>query len=210
MTETATGRSRPYAPRMAPSDRREQLLDAALQIIVRDGIHKVSIDTVAREARVTRPVVYGVFADTNALLRASLDREERAILAQLAQIVPTPGEGRPADAALAFLDGFLRAVLAAPDRWRAVFALVDSTTPAYRKRVERGRQMLIGVFEQLVRWAAADGLDPRTDVEMLARALYALVWDAGRTVLAEPKDFPPDRVLAFARATLARFLPVSS
>lgn len=205
MTETVARRNRPYAPRMAPDERREHLLDAALQIIVRDGIHKVSIDSVAKEAGVTRPVVYTHFDDANALLRASLDREERAVLAQLADIAPTPGIGDPAEAALAFLDGFLRAVLAAPDRWRAVFALVDSSTPAYRKRVERGRQLLISLFEELVRWAASDGLDPETDVAMLARALYALVWDAGRTVLAEPGAFPPDRIMKFARQVVRRF-----
>ena len=205
MTDTVERRNRPYAPRMAPDQRRDQLLDAALRIIVRDGIHRVSIDTVAREAGVTRPVVYGLFDDTNALLRASLDREERAILAQLAEITPAPGGGDPAAAALAFLDGFLRAVLAAPDRWRAAFALVDSSTPTYRKRVERGRRALIAVFEDLVRWGASDGLDPDTDVEMLARTLYAVVWDAGRTVLAEPKAFPPDRIMRFAESAIARF-----
>ena len=38
-----------------------QLLDAALEVIARDGYAGVSIDAIAREAGVTRPVVYGVF-----------------------------------------------------------------------------------------------------------------------------------------------------
>lgn len=197
-------KARPYAARKSPEERREQLLDAALRVIVRDGIHKVSMDTVSKEAGVTRPVIYGVFTDTNDLLRASLAREEAAVIAQLSAIMPTVGEGKPGTAALIFLEGFLTAVLEAPDRWRAVFALVDSSTPAYRKRVERGRRVLISVFEELVRWAAIEDLDQDTDVELYARALFALVWDAGRTVLAEPDQFPPERITKFARRLLRR------
>src|SRR5947209_7927279 len=61
---------RPYTPRLPPQERREQLLDAALRIIGRDGYAGVSIDAIAREAGVTRPVVYGVFDGLQALLDA--------------------------------------------------------------------------------------------------------------------------------------------
>src|SRR5690348_9070331 len=82
VSEVTTRVGRPYPQRMSPTERREQLLDAALTIIVRDGIHKVSIDTVAREADITRPAVYARFKDTNELLRASLDRETRGVAEQ--------------------------------------------------------------------------------------------------------------------------------
>jgi AcrR family transcriptional regulator len=189
---------------MSPAERREQLLDAALRIIVRDGIHKVSMDTVSKEAGVTRPVIYGVFSDTNDLLRASLAREEAAVIAQISAIMPTVGQGKPGAAALLFLEGFLAAVLEAPERWRAVFSLVDSSAPAFRKRVERGRRVLISVLEELVRWAAIEDADPDTDVELYARALLALIWDAGRIVLTEPDQFPPERITKFARKLLKR------
>ena len=41
--------------------RREQLLDAAIRVIVREGYDGVSVEAIAREAGVTRPVVYGAF-----------------------------------------------------------------------------------------------------------------------------------------------------
>jgi hypothetical protein len=40
--------------------------------------------------------------------------------------------------------------------------------------------------------------DDDTDVEVLARLLYALMWHAGRLVLAEPEAFPAKRLTAFA------------
>ncbi|GAB3477988.1 TetR/AcrR family transcriptional regulator [Amycolatopsis cihanbeyliensis] len=196
MAETTQRRNRPYAPRKAPAERREQLLDAALEIIVEQGIHKVSIDSVARRAGVTRPVVYGLFDDTNALLRASLDREEQAINAQLAEVMPATEHSDSAEAAIASLDGFLRAVLAAPDRWRAAFMLVDSSTPVFRERVERNRRTLIETLENLLQPIATNA--PDTDIALLARGLYALLWEAGRLVLAEPDHFPPERITAFA------------
>ncbi len=44
---------RRYAPRMAPEKRREQLIDAALSVIVHQGYEGVSIEAIARTAGVT-------------------------------------------------------------------------------------------------------------------------------------------------------------
>ncbi|MEA2368222.1 MAG: hypothetical protein QOH38_940, partial [Thermoleophilaceae bacterium] len=45
--------------RMTAVERREQLLDATKAIVSRDGFHAVSIEAVAREGGVSRPIVYG-------------------------------------------------------------------------------------------------------------------------------------------------------
>lgn len=204
MTNTAERPKRAYAPRMAPEERREQILDAVLQVVVKQGVHKVSMDSVAKEAGVARPVLYGHFADSNALLRASLEREEAAALAQLADVIPEPGGDSPARAALTALSRFLTAVTDAPDRWRAVLVLVDSSTPTFRRHLERAQRMLVGALEDLVRWAATEGLDEDTDIELLARTLLAIMWDSARLVLAQPDQFPPERILAFAQRTIDR------
>jgi len=59
MPEATARRNRPYAPRLLPEQRREQLLDVVLDVIDTDGVASVSMDAVARRAGVTRPVVYG-------------------------------------------------------------------------------------------------------------------------------------------------------
>ena len=86
----AQRRNRPYAPRLLPEERREQLLDIVLDLIDTEGVAAVSMDAVARRAGVTRPVVYRHFTDANAMLRASLDREERRALAQVSTPCHTP------------------------------------------------------------------------------------------------------------------------
>lgn len=199
MTTIPAAAKRPYAPRMPPHERREQLLDATLRVIVRNGVHKVSIDSVAKEAGVARPVVYSQFADSKELLRASLTREEEGAMSQLASILPRTRSGNPVDAAVAALAGFLSAVIDEPERWLAAFSLVDSSTPEFRSRVHRAQQLTISTFEDLVRWAIDEGLSSETDVEMLARMLFAAFWDSGKLALADPKGFPPDRIVAFGR-----------
>ncbi|MFD5177585.1 TetR/AcrR family transcriptional regulator [Nocardia sp. NPDC058379] len=194
-----------YAPRMAPEQRREQLLDAVLRVIVRQGVHKVSIDTVAKEAGVSRPVVYGLFDDSDQLLLACLDREEAGAVAQMATVVQLSprDDDDPARALADSLGRFLDVVQAAPDRWRAAFQLADSSTPAFRRRLERGRQVFTEALAAYVRASVTSGRLASTDVELTARLIHALFWEAGRLVLAEPDAFPPQRI----RDYVARLLP---
>ena len=193
---------RPYAARMAPQARREQLLDTVLRVIAEQGVHKVSIDVVAREAGVTRPVVYAHFADSDALLRASLDREEQGALEQMARVLPDGSEDSFAESAVATFGRYLDAVLEEPERWRAIFMIADSSTPAFRARLDRGRRGVITALE-----TGLDAAGIPADVPVLARLLVAIAVEAGRTVLTEPEEFPPARLREFAEAQVRRLLP---
>ena len=73
---------------MPAQERREQLLDAALRTAVDQGFAAVTMDRIARAAGVTRPVVYGLFADRGALLAALLERETQRARAALAPALP--------------------------------------------------------------------------------------------------------------------------
>src|ERR1700749_4848174 len=88
---------RRYAPRMPPQQRREQLIDAALRVIIEQGYEGVSIEAIARIAGVTRPVIYDHFTNLASLLQALIRREENYALAQLAEVVPPeiPGDADP-------------------------------------------------------------------------------------------------------------------
>lgn len=198
--------SRPYAARLPHDQRRDQLLDAVLDVIVRDGIHKVSIDSVAKTAGVARPVVYRHFEDTNQLLRASLRREEERVMAQLAPLFVAMEDLPLVDGLLAFHEGLVAAVLEAPQCWRAVFMLVDSSTPAYRKRLEAGRRTLVEALEVRLERAVGVDLAEGADVGMTARALYALIWDAGRIVLEDPEAFPAGRIVRYAGVAVPALL----
>ena len=57
-------------------------------MILKQGYGGVSIEAIAREAGVTRPVVYDHFPNLARLLHALVEREEHYSLGQLALVVP--------------------------------------------------------------------------------------------------------------------------
>src|ERR1700741_1289862 len=110
MTETTARRNRPYAPRLLPEQRREQLLDVVLDVIDTEGVSAVTVDAIARRAGVTRPVVYNHFTDANDMLRASLDRETKLALAQIVDAIPAPSDDDLGSSFHHFFDTYLHAV----------------------------------------------------------------------------------------------------
>jgi AcrR family transcriptional regulator len=193
MTEATARRNRPYAPRLSPVQRREQILDVVLEIISTEGVGGVSIDAVARRIGVTRPVVYGQFTDANDMLRSSLKREEQLALAQITDAIPGQDEKDPATSFHHLFDAYLRGVSEAPHRWRAIFMIADSGTPTFHKRVARLRARIVGEFEGALRKSFTAG--PQPDSELLAHHLLAMMWESGRLLLVSPKDFTHERLL---------------
>lgn len=193
MTEATARRNRPYAPRLLPEQRREQLLDIVLEIIDTDGVGAVSMDAVARRAGITRPVVYSQFTDANAMLRASLDREEKRALAQITHAMPVPGDEDVADSFHHLFDTYLRAVAEAPQRWRSVFLIAPSSTPTFLKRMARLRAGIVRDVEAALSQSCT--ADEHADPAMLAHHLVAVLWESGRLLLVSPNDFTHERLL---------------
>src|SRR5215203_4671792 len=102
---------------MQAGERREQLLDATKRIVAERGFHAVSIEAVARQAGITRPIVYGHFHDLNGLLEALVDREAARALEQLAAVLPHDDRRATLTGALR---GYLEAVHSDPSTWRLV------------------------------------------------------------------------------------------
>jgi len=67
--------SRERAKRMAPEDRRSQILDAAVRLIVAGGHSGVSLEQVAAAAQISKPLIYKYFPKREDLLKALLERE---------------------------------------------------------------------------------------------------------------------------------------
>ncbi len=80
MTDTA---DRPTTTRLPAAERREQLLQVALETFAAKGFHETSMNEVAEAAGVTKPVLYQHFASKKALYNELVDelgaRLERVI-----------------------------------------------------------------------------------------------------------------------------------
>ncbi len=186
---------RRYAPRLPPQERREQLIDAALSVIVEQGYEGISIEAIARTAGVTRPVIYDHFPNLGKLLRALVEREEKYALDQLAEIVPeAPTGDDPAELFALGVRRFLDAVASRPDTWRIILLPLEGTPAIVRDHVETNRAQVLARLEQLVRWAMDRSRIPADlDVEICARAILRLSEEAGRMVLTDAERFSPER-----------------
>jgi AcrR family transcriptional regulator len=191
---------RRYAPRMPPEKRREQLIDAALSVIVAQGYEGVSIEAIARTAGVTRPVIYDHFPNLGSLLRALIEREERYAQDQLAGVVPeSPEDGNPPELFAAGVRRFLDAVASRPNTWRIILLPPEGTPAIVREHVETNRALLLARLEQFVSWAIERSRIPADlDVEIGARAMLRLSEEAGRMVLTDSRRFSPARYERFA------------
>ena len=195
---------RRYAPRMPPQKRREQLIDAALSVIVNQGYEGVSIEAIARTAGVTRPVIYDHFPNLGELLQALIEREENYALAQLEAIVPaSPQDGDPPELFAAGVRRFLDAVASRPDTWRIILLPPEGTPAIVRRHVQTNRAQVLERLTQFVTWASERSEIPaELDIEICARAILRLSEEAGRMVLTDPKRFSPDRYERFARTVM--------
>jgi AcrR family transcriptional regulator len=194
---------------MPPAQRREQLIDAALEVILDQGYGGVSIEAIARAAGVTRPVVYDHFANLALLLQALIEREERYSLEQLDQVVPgDPGEGDPVEVLAGGVRRFLDAVARRPATWRLILLPLEGTPAMVRQQVETNRARMLGRIELLVRWALTrPELPSNLDVELVARAILNLGEEAGRMVLTDPIRHTPQRYERFVKRVLGLIWP---
>ncbi|WP_372791289.1 TetR/AcrR family transcriptional regulator [Paraconexibacter sp.] len=195
---------RPYAPRMAVEDRREQLLDAALDIIARDGWTALTMEALAREIDVTRPVVYSAFRDLSAVLAALFNRQEHRARSVVDQALPTREDLADPDAALVrAVTRFVEAVAEDPRGWRLVLLPPDGTPSAIRHVVERNRRTYAERITELVAWGLEQRGGPAgLDVELAAHSILAMGEEAGRLLLVDPERYSPARMEQFVRTVM--------
>ncbi|MEV0032055.1 helix-turn-helix domain-containing protein [Nocardia sp. NPDC050793] len=167
------------------SARRDQILDAARDLILREGYAQTSMHAVARAAGLTRPALYAEFGDRDGLFTALLDREEERALAMATATIPEIRPGAdPAEVAAEATDLFLDVVLAAPDTWRFVLMRDRALPPVAHERVARGRAVLRERSEAMIRLIAAMG-EREVDAELVSYTAISTSETAARLVLAE-------------------------
>ncbi|WP_181723060.1 TetR/AcrR family transcriptional regulator [Nocardia gipuzkoensis] len=205
MTTAQARKRRAYAARVPDAQRREQLLDAALHLVVTRGHSAVTMAAVAQQAEVTKPVVYGQFANRAELLAALLEREQQRALADLLEALPDRGEDVPVDEIdrwlVESLDHFLGVVRKAPERWQCVVLPMPDMPPEFHTARERARRFAAdmaraGAEPLLARLDAPNELD----AELVAHLGLGMLETAVRLVLTD--HFTSERFVAALRAAI--------
>lgn len=172
-TDVDTGRGRVMAhPRMPRTARREQILGAATDAFARGGFSATSLDDIAREASVSRVILYRHFDSKADLYRAVLDRA-RARLAAAAH-------GPDFDAAS--VDGLVAAAAEDPAGFRLLFEYA-AREPEFRDEMERFRAEMVALAHRQLSRAIGDAAWARWAAELAPTVAIeaVLAWlDAGQ------------------------------
>ncbi|MBJ7332574.1 MAG: TetR/AcrR family transcriptional regulator [Solirubrobacteraceae bacterium] len=208
MASTSSDTPRARAPHLGPERRRPLVLDAALQVYLRTGFDGASMDAIAAEAGVTKPVLYDCYPNKRELFAALLRREaEHLVAATTAALPPEIDLEHPASTLLAGFTGFFRAVAGAPDSFRATFMAVhDGLDPTVAAGVEQHRADQIGRIKAMIQtWMiAAEIEDTEKKAEVSANAVVGVGDSFARLIVKEPERFPPDEMAEVAATVLLR------
>ncbi|MFK8908069.1 TetR family transcriptional regulator [Streptomyces sp. YS-3] len=101
--------------RTSAESRRRELLEAADRVVLRDG-PKASMNAIAAEAGITKPILYRHFGDKGGLYRALAQRHTDALLAALRAALDAPAGRR--ERVEATLETYLVAIEARPQVYR--------------------------------------------------------------------------------------------
>jgi AcrR family transcriptional regulator len=195
----STRKRRTYAPRVPARQRRAQLLDAALRLIVSGGHQAVTMDAVAEQIGVTKPVVYGQFPSRDELLAQLLRREQEQALQQLAGIVAADGSRPPGDQLAELLAGYLDAVRQTPDRWYCIVMPMPDMPAGFHAAREAARAVVLEWIRRLTARLLRDG-PAGLDEEIVAHTVVTVFEMAARLVLTDPERFTPARFTDTLRA----------
>jgi AcrR family transcriptional regulator len=154
------------------------------------------VDAIAREAGVTRPVVYGAYDGLRPLLEALLDRQQERALAQLAQALPpepdlTDPDRLVAETARRLID----VVRGDPMTWRPILFAPFGMPEQVQSRIEADRQNFLTQVTGLLEVGLALRGGPKIDAEVAAHAILAVLEHFGRILLAEPERFSTERLV---------------
>jgi AcrR family transcriptional regulator len=173
--------------RLSGADRRAQLLDVARDIVAADGYPALTMDRVAVECGVTRPVVYQQFTDLGGLMTALLDRESAIAFAGIGSVEGLHGIDELGRGILAYLH-------AAPTSWRIILRPPDGAPPQLRERIELGRAYARSLAARQL------SIDPDGAA---ARVLLAAIEELARLHLDDPAAHPDEEMLTYLRSLVA-------
>ncbi len=198
-TATPRGKAEPRkrAAHLGPERRRPQVLDAALGLFLERGYEGTSMDAIARQAGVTKPVVYACFSSKDELFRGLLAREEERILAEIQGAFEDAERNDPEPTLIEGMTGFLRAVSASPEVYRLIFLGEGGGNAAVARRIQRGREVQAETLASVARtWLErsgnAGGEELDRSATLVGHVITGIAEAGARLLLSEPKSYTPE------------------
>jgi len=174
---------------MSAADRREAILDAALDAFAKSGFHETSLDDVARTAGISKALIYEHFDSKQALFDALL---ETYIAELMERVLTSVAQVEMAeDRLLAGLDGFFAFVEERREAWRLLIrhAAGAGITTTFERMFEEIADVIGALMaEEMPASASPEGIDFDLAVAAMARQLLGSIraladwWDEHREI----------------------------
>ena len=153
--------------RLPRAVREQQMLDAAIKVFSRNGFYETSMDAVAREAQISKPMLYLYYGSKDELFGACVTREAgkfmRSIEFDASPTLP------PLQRLRSVIAGFLQYVDQNRDAWRVMYREATGQA-AFAALSETSSERVVEMTAVLLREAAKYAPDD-TDFELYAVAL---------------------------------------
>ncbi|MCV7077732.1 TetR/AcrR family transcriptional regulator [Mycobacterium szulgai] len=153
--------------RLPRAVREQQMLDAAVQMFSVNGYHETSMDAIAAEAQISKPMLYLYYGSKEELFGACLNREMSRFIDGVRADIDF--NQSPKDLLRNTIVSFLRYIDENRASWIVMYTQATSSQ-AFAQTVREGREQIIDLVAGLVR---AGTRSPRSDaeIEMMAVAL---------------------------------------
>src|SRR6266542_3587272 len=170
--------------RLPAEERREQILDVAVQVFARQGFHGTSMNDVAEVAGVTKPVLYQHFDSKQDLYLALMRDAGESMLATIAAATAHAPTGRAkTEAGFA---AYFHWVSDHPDAFLLLFGTRASRDEQSTDAIRRLTNLAAGAIEALI---VAD--IPADHRRTLAHGLVGMVEGVSRHLVEKGRDFDP-------------------
>jgi AcrR family transcriptional regulator len=153
--------------RLPRAVREQQMLDAAVQMFSVNGYHETSMDAIATQAQISKPMLYLYYGSKEELFGACLDRElARFVESVRANIDFTQ---TPRDMLRTAVVSFLSYIDENRSSWIVLYTQATSSQ-AFSHTVREGRERIIDLVGRLL-LSGTRNPEPDTDFDMMAVAL---------------------------------------
>jgi AcrR family transcriptional regulator len=190
---------RKRAAHLGPERRRPEVLDAALKLFLQSGYDGTSMQAVADEAGVTKPVVYACFDSKDDLFRSLLAREEQRIVGEIRGAFSNADLSDPETTLVGGFTGFLRAAGDSPEVYRLIFLGEGGGNAAVADRIQRGREEQVRRLSELAKgWLESKGNGKRSNAEidrtarLVGNSIAGLAESGARLLLSGDDDWTPE------------------
>lgn len=162
--------------RLPRAVREQQMLDAAVQMFSVNGYHETSMDAIAAEAQISKPMLYLYYGSKEELFGACLNRELSRFVDEVRSKIDFSQAAR--DLLRNAVLSFLTYIDTNRASWMVLYTQATSSQ-AFAHMVREGRQRIIELVSRLLREGTRNP-EPDTDFEMMAVALVG----AGEAIAA--------------------------